>query len=515
MHDVIVVGGGHNGLVCAAYLARSGRRVLVLEQHDVLGGYCSTLDIPGAAGFRGSPFALDFVLANAQPTVADELRLADHGLRWVHPQLVMTLLLPDGTTMPFWRDRARTVAEIRRFSQRDARRYEEFCDAVWGAFRIAIPYLQGHPRRVAPSTLLQILRRSVRGARHLRPAARVFASAADEVLEEQFEREELKTLLATMCLFALSPLEEPGSGATLAFMPLQHGLGIRRPVGGSGAFCEALAASIRHRGSEVRTGARVREIAVRGGRVAGVQLEGGEWLPAPVVVGAVDPTTLLSGLLDPRHVPSQTRDELRAVPVLRSGVSLFTGNVATAERPTFASQVRSPEVYESVVMARGLDHVRGAAEFARMGELPTDPPLWMILPSALDRTLVPPGSAGESLYLYPTPVPVRAPGGDWSRAAPEHLDRCIDVLEEYAPTTRESVVGTRATSPEDLAAYSYRGHFSHVDLVPSRMGPLRPIPSLSGYRTPVRNLWHTGAGAHPMGTINGWSGRTVASTIPS
>lgn len=164
-------------------------------------------------------------------------------------------------------------------------------------------------------------------------------------------------------------------------------------------------------------------------------------------------------------------------------------------------------------MIAGLDQVQAAIRRAMQGELPEDPvPVTAWMPPVFDRSLVPPGSAGESLYIYPVATPRQLSGGrDWQTEKHRYLERCLDVLEQYAPGTRELVIGVNIRSPDDFP--SHRGHIYHVDMLPWQFGPWRPTPSLAGYRTPVEGLWHTAAGAHPIGGICGWSGRATARTL--
>jgi beta-carotene ketolase (CrtO type) len=163
-------------------------------------------------------------------------------------------------------------------------------------------------------------------------------------------------------------------------------------------------------------------------------------------------------------------------------------------------------------MLTGIDEVRAAMRKAMDGELPDRPPLTVWTPTVFDRSLVPPGSTGDSLYLYPVATPVTLSGGrDWQTEKPKYLERCLDVLEEYAPGTRDLIIGTNIRSPQDFG--SHNGNIYHVDMLLWQMGPWRPTRSLSGYRTPIEGLWHTGAGAHPVGGLSGWSGRTTARTI--
>lgn len=510
--DAIVVGGGHNGLTCAAYLARAGKRVLVLESLPTVGGYCtSEATVPEAPGFLMNTGGIDHIMTNLPPSVVDELQLARYGLRYVDIDPTASYLGPDGACLPLWQNLDRAVAEIARFSRRDADRYRQFATVLADAMDTFLPYLAGHPKQVRPTAVLDVLRRAASHRRSLGTALRIMMSSTTAVLEEWFEREEVRSALGTYAAFVMTPVDTPGVGLTL--IPMMHRWGLRRPVGGSGEFTRVLAECIRAHGGQIRTQTPVREIVVRDGRAEGVLLESGENLRAAHVVGALDPTTLLTKLLDPALLPTEVQAELRGLRVGDHNLACFKADVALRARPRFPRHGNGNEAVVAQAMISSMTDILAATRRAMQGELPDDPlPVSLWMPSLFDRALVPPGSAGESLYIYPIATPrVLSGGRDWQVEKHKYLDRCLDVLEQYAPGTKDLVIGTYIRSPEDFP--SYRGHIYHVDMYPWQFGPWRPTPSLSGYRTPIEGLWHTAAGAHPLGGLCGWSGRTTARTL--
>jgi beta-carotene ketolase (CrtO type) len=509
--DTVVIGGGHNGLTCAAYLARAGKRVVVLESLPTVGGYCtSEATVAEAPGFLMNTGGIDHIFTNIGPSVVDELQLARYGLRYVDIDPLASYLGPDGACLPLWRDLDRACAEIARFSNRDADRYREFVTVLADAVDVLTPYLMGHPKRVRAGDVLAILRRAARHRRSLVQAIRILMSSATAALDEWFDTEEIKSAIIAYTSFTTTPVDTPGLG--LCLIPIQHRWGLRRPVGGSGAFTRALVECIEAHGGEVRTNAAVREITVRDGRAQAVVLGSGEILHADHIVGALDPTTLLTKLIDPAHLPAKTRAELTGMQVGGHNLGAFKVDIALSGRPRFPRHGGGDQAVVAQAMLSNIDEVIAATRQAMAGEIPDNPPVTLWTPTVFDRDLVPPGSTGDSLYLYPIATPLKLSGGrDWQTEKQGYLDRCLDVVERYAPGTRDLIIGTHIRSPEEFP--SHNGNIYHVDMLLSQMGPWRPTPSLSGYRTPVEGLWHTAAGAHPVGGLSGWSGRTTARTI--
>lgn len=511
--DVIVVGGGHNGLVCAAYLLRAGRRVTVVEANEYIGGFATTFEHDGAPGFRGT-VAFDHVLTNIPTSVIDELDLARHGHRMVAPDPHYSWLREDGASIAFWRDQRRTAREISRFSKRDAERYGELMDAFTELWWTIIPYLQDHPTRPRARTVAQVMARAARHRRSLAVGAKIMLSSPGVVLEEWFESAEARAALANFAVGSMAPLDEPSSGFVLSVLALMSRWGVRRSVGGSGAFSEALAAEVRAQGGRIRAGTPVARILLHNGAVRGVEMADGTQLLAPQVVAAVDPYTLCHNLLGDEQLTPTLRSELRGMGVLRNNVSAFKADVAFASRPRLSAHRPERDLLSSCMMfCPTLQDVRDSTAAISRGELPDQTPMWLSLTSVLDRSLVPRGSDGDTAYVYLPSVPFElADGADWAGVKDKVAERALDTFENFAPGARRSVLNTAATSPIDLMSISpvHRGNLMHVDQTMAQFGPWRPTRSLSGYRTPWRGLWHTGAGAHPCGLMNGWSGRTTA-----
>ena len=514
MHDVIIIGAGHNGLTCGSYLARAGRRVLVLERRDIVGGMCTTEEtVAEAPGFKMNPCAVDTALTNIPVSVVDELNLAKYGLRFIKPDPWAAYVSPDGAAIGMWHDRSRTAAEIRHLSRGDADRFEKFCDMMTEAWWALMPYFQDHPTRPSLKTIGEVLWRAAKGRKSLRGAARVFLSSPEQVICEHFERDEVKAVLANLAAWSMLPLQEDGSGGVLAMMCSYFSWAVKRPVGGSGEFTKALAACVRDHGGEVRVAAPVEEVLVRGGRAYGVRLTDGQELRAGQVIGATDPMTLMDGLVAPEHVPEQTKAELRAMGNLRWNITCLKTDVALSETPVL--KCGRQELMEGyLLLGPTLEYVKQAQLESMNGELPEAMAMGPMFPSLLDRSQVPPGSSGETIYLYMPAVPLVLSGGrDWDDVKENYADKVIAELDTYLPGLKDSVIGHWCQSPKQLSQKSRNGNVVHADMSLSQMGPLRPTPSLAGYRTPIDGLWHSAAGAHPMGALQGWSGRTTARTV--
>jgi len=313
-YDAIIVGGGHHGLTCATYLARAGKRVVVLERKPWLGGMTYSREtVSQAPGFVMNPCAVDLLFTNLEPSIISELRLESFGLRQASPEPWGAYLGPEGQSIGLWRSLDRTVEEIRRYSKRDAAKFAQLCQMWCDFWYVAAPYLMDHPTRPRAKTVAELGWRAVRKRRNLAPVARMLMASPHQLIETMFESDEVKSLLAIYASGSEAPLREPGSGAVLGVIMMHIGWGIKRPIGGMAEFTSALAACLRHHGGQTRTDADVEEILVRGGQAVGVRLVNGEVLHARQVVAAVDPITLMCKLVDPAHVSDAVLDEVRNI----------------------------------------------------------------------------------------------------------------------------------------------------------------------------------------------------------
>lgn len=519
-YDAIIVGGGHNGLTCAAFLAKAGKRVLVLEARDVVGGLAWTREMTNAPGFQVNPCGVELLLTGFQPSVIDQLDLTKYGLKFVYPKALTTGLFPDGTYMPFYQNLEKTIAHIRTMSSRDADKYAELIEGITAVLDTALPYLQGHPSRIKPGMVFETLKRLYRhGPKKVARGAHILMSSIESVLEEYFTLEQVKATLGTYSCASFAPIAEPGGGLYMTVLTLIHNWGSRRPVGGTGQFTRALAACVVDHGGEIRVNAPAAQIMVRNGKAVGVVLKNGEEIKARQVVGATDPYTLATKLIDPKDLPESTHDQVRAMQNLRHGIYIFKADMALSGPPKFAfgHDKIDPDVTSTLTLCRSLDDLRKSASLGMLGEYSdTNIPLTTIDPSAYDRTMVPPGSPGQSMYFYAYNTPMQLSGGrSWENEKERYFQKLLDMYEMYAPNIRSLILDTYLTSPPEFESRYHvaKGNYSHVDMTLTQMGPLRPFKDFAAFKTPIDGLWNGASGSFPLGYMSGWPGRSAAGEV--
>ncbi len=514
-HDVIVIGAGHNGLTCAAYLAKAGKRVLVLEANKQVGGFCLTEEVPGAPGYRMNTYGIEFPFTMIRPSVVDELDLSRHGLEWVYPDPHNTYLGPEGTSWSMFHDLDRTCESIARLSQHDADYYKRLMQPIMALTHTILPYLMDHPTRPGMRTIASLIRRAVKHRKSLLPGARIMMMSPLQIING-FEREEIKAFFATSTVTGtFQEIEEPLNTGIFLYFAMMHLYPLQRAVGGSGAFTDALAACVRAAGGEVRTSAPVQRVIVRDGRARGVVLQNGEELQASEIVSSTDPTSLFTRLIEKASVPPIVQDEVRLMQVAGNGISHFKADLALSRRPSFPRHALPEDHFGGITIAPSVDFIQRLQAANRRGEIADKVPFFMAIPSVLDRTMVPPGSQGDVAYIWCGAVPHTLSGGrTWPDHKPFYLDKVLDHIEEYSPGLRESIIGVHTNSPAEFnQPWVYRGSSRALDLIPSQTAMWRPSPSLAGYRTPIHGLWLTGHGTHPMSGYNGWPGRNTARTM--
>ncbi len=518
--DAIVVGAGHNGLVAACYLARAGLRVLVLERRHLVGGACVTEET--FPGFKVSTAA--YVVSLFHKVIVSDLRLAEYGFEVLARDPSSFTPYPDGRFLILGPSQALNRAEISKFSPRDALHYPEYEAMLERVAAFVEPTLT-----MAPPNLL---RPGLRGLRqllalgrsfaHLGPGApeaiEVLAGAARPLLDRWFESVELKATLATDAIIgAMASPSMPGT----AYVLLHHVMGEtdgRRGVwgyakGGMGGLSEALARAARDLGVVIRCEAEVGRIRVRDGRVTGVALASGDEYDAPIVASNADANVTFRRLLDPKAAPAEL---LAAVDRISYESASLKINVALAELPNFRACPGAgpgPQHRGTIHICPDLDYIEHAYDDAKYGRPSERPVLECTIPSVVDPTVAPPGRHLMSIFVQYAPYALRE--STWDRLGETFADRCFDVLDDYAPNFRRSVLARQVVTPLDLErTFNLTGgNIFQGAMIPHQLFSFRSLPGCAGYRTPIKGLYLCGAAAHPGGGVMGTPGWNAAREI--
>jgi phytoene dehydrogenase-like protein len=522
--DVIVIGGGHNGLVCAFYLARAGLKVTVLEQRQVVGGAAVTEEFH--PGFRNSVAAYTVSLLN--PKIIHDLELAVHGLRIVERPLSNFLPLEEGSYLKL--GAGKTAAEVAKFSPRDAGRLEEYArhlDAAADVLRELV--LQTPPNRVqggwlgALPELLKVgklgnrvRKLSLSGQRELLD---LFTRSAGDYLDGWFESAPIKAAYGFDSIVGnyASPYS-PGS----AYVLLHHVFGEvngkkgawGHAIGGMGAITQAMASAARSRGVEIRTGCAVREVLVEKGRATGVVTAKGERLDARVVVSNLNPRLLFTRLVDAAVLPA---DFLRRMQAWRCGSGTFRMNVALSELPDFSclpGKQAAEHHGSGIIIAPSLQYMERAYHDARAFGWSREPIVEMLIPSTLDQTLAPPGQHVASLFCQHV-APQLPDGASWDAHREEVADLMIATVNRHAPNFKAAVLGRQIMSPLDLERTFglVGGDIFHGALGLDQLFAARPMLGHADYRGPLDGLYMCGAGTHPGGGVTGAPGHNAAREV--
>ncbi|HXX46607.1 MAG TPA: NAD(P)/FAD-dependent oxidoreductase [Myxococcota bacterium] len=510
----LVVGGGHNGLVCAAYLARAGLAVTVLERRPIFGGACVTEEL--WPGYRVSRAA--YVLSLFRPQIAEELELARHGLRLLTRSPSSITPLPDGRALVLGQDARDDFAEIEQFSRRDAeryRRYELWLEGIATALEPLLDDAPPHAWGLEPSNRARWRRllgsgRSLARGPGLAGAARVLFGSARAVLEDWFESEPLRATLATDAIIgAFAPPSARGTGYVL-FHHVMGRAGGQRGVwayvaGGMGALSDALAAAARAASVELRANAEVAELRVRGGRAAGVVLASGEALDADVVLSNADPARTAALVPD-----AALRRRFPAADFASPVVKL---NLALGELPRFRPRGGAPLPLTGTIHLgpTDLDGIERAFADAAAGEVSELPVVELTIPSVVDPSLAPPGKHVASIFAQYAPA-LAAGDARWPELRERAERNALRAVESLAPGFTASIEHLEVLAAPDLERVFALtgGNIFHGAMRPERLLARRPSGWLRPYRTPLPGLWLCGSGTHPGGGVMGAPGRNAA-----
>lgn len=521
IYDAIIVGGGHNGLTAAAYLARAGMSTLVLERREMVGGCCVTEEI--APGCRVS--TTSYIASMLRPEVISDLNLQQHGLRMVPCDPAIQVAFPDQTVVPWWAERDRAAADFRKFSPKDAETFLRVDDQLKKLARYLQPFFLEPPPEIDTrsvqgwSDLFRVLKRfrSISSA-EISQLISFLTGSLGEFLDRNYESDKIKTLfLANNVYGKHGGPYQPGTAIGLLFHLLSGGehelQGFYGHVmGGMGAITQALAAAGRKLGVEIRTTAPVAQIDVRNGRVRGVVLEDGTEIGSKFVLSNADPKRTFLKMVPAGELPE---DFLQAVRGIKMDGPCAKLNLVLAEEPRFTGTSSSATPLERTfyTLVPSLEFAERCYNIARTGEIPEE--LWVdcVVSSNADDSLAPAGK--HILTCFVQYVPYRLRKGSWDDNRDLLANRVVKKIGEYAPNVPNAILARHVLTPLDLErTYGLtEGNIFHGDLTLEQLFFMRPVPGWSRYRTPVAGLYLCGAGAHPGGGVTGAPGHNAAHQV--
>jgi phytoene dehydrogenase-like protein len=517
-YDAIVIGGGHNGLVNAAYLAKAGKKVLVLERRHVLGGAAVTEEI--IPGFKFS--VCSYVVSLLRPEIIRELDLPRHGLE----------ILPlDGTFTPMpngdhlWRvnDHGVTRREIARHSKLDAEAYDEFGKAMVQMCRFVKPILSmvpPDPTTLNPKDLMKLLflgRRfkDLNGEDKYNQVQLMTMSAID-FLDQWFETDVLKaTMSASGIIGTFLGVRSPGT----AYVLLHHYMGEIDGAfrawgfarGGTGAISNAIGDAAREAGVEIRTQVGVAQILVKDGKAVGVATTSGDEFYAPIISSSVDPNLTFIKMIEAKHLPEDFRAEVTRYKYRGSSGKV---NLALDALPDFKCMPGpGKHLRGAISISPSVDYMERAYDDAKYGRYSRRPYIDMVIPSLTDPSVAPPGKHVMSCFVQYAPYKLKE--GMWDDIKEEFGNNVIDTVSEYAPNLKDIIVGKQVVTPLDLEREwgLTEGNIFQGELTLEQLFFLRPVPGWAQFKTPIKNLWMCGSATHPGGGIMGAPGRLAALEI--
>ncbi|HET6596732.1 MAG TPA: NAD(P)/FAD-dependent oxidoreductase [Anaerolineales bacterium] len=525
-YDAIIIGGGHNGLVAAAYLARAGKKVVVLERRHIVGGAAVTEEI--FPGYKFTEFS--YVVSLLRPEIIRDLELPKHGLKILPLPSTFTPMDGErrGDYLASWDDHDLTRREIYRHSPRDAEAYDEYARVMARAAKAIKPIINlipPDPSSLNPRDLLNLLKvgryaKSL-SEKELYTIAKLVTQSSADLLEEWFETDALKGTKAASGIIGtfLGP-RSPGT----AYVLLHHYMGEIDGAfrawgfakGGSGGVSGSILNAAKALGVEIRVNASVKQVIVKNGRAMGVALENGDELHANVVMSAADPKRTFLQFVEPKHFPD---DFVTSIQNFRTRGSSGKVNMALSELPNFTALPFQGKGADSalhrgaVSISPSIDYIERAYDDAKHGQISKRPYLDMIFPSMIDPDMAPPGQHVLSCFVQYAPYDLE---GGWNDEKRNELgEAVISTIEEYAPNIRKCIIGMQVISPKDIEAIAgiTGGNIFHGELLLHQIFFLRPVPQWADFRTPLNGYYFGASGAHPGGGVMGAAGMLAAKEI--
>lgn len=529
-YDVVIIGAGHNGLVCAAYLLKAGYSVLLLEKRSIPGGAATTEEsLPQEApGFKFNLCAIDHEFIHLGPVV-EELELEKYGLEYLECDPVVFCPHPDGKYFLGHKSLEKTCAEIARYSERDAKKYAEYTDYWQRALGAMIPMFNAPPKSVidilgnydikkirdlfsvigAPSKTLDFIR--------------TMLTSAEDLLNEWFDSEFLKAPLSRLAAELGAPPSQKTIAVGAIMMAMRHDPGMARPRGGTGALVQALLNLVKSKGGVVLCDSHVEKILIDDGKAVGVRVAGGkEYRANKGVISNIDAKRVFLQLVDNNdidQVEPNLRERLERR-IVNNNETILKIDLALNEVPRFERFDHKDEyLIGSVLIADSVSHVEKAHSECTLGKIPDDDPsMYLVVPTVRDPSMAPPGKHTAWIEFF---APYQIAGAEgtglkgtgWTDELKNKVaDRVIDKLADYAPNVKNAIIARQVESPAELSDRlgAYKGNYYHVDMTLDQMVFFRPLPEIANYRTPIDNLYLTGAGTHPGGSISGMPGRNCA-----
>ena len=536
-YDAIVIGAGHNGLVCAAYLLKAGYSVLLLEKRSVPGGAATTEEAirENAPGFKFNLCAIDHEFIFHAPVI-EELELYKYGLKYLHCDPHTFCPHPDGKYLLAHKSLMKTHAAIAKYSKKDADNYVDFIK-YWSQLMSAIaPWFNAPPQDIiklaknyGKQNILDVL--SIAGSKNKAlDFIRNMITSPEDLLNEWFDTEIVKAPLARLAAEIGAPPSQKGITAGLMMLAMRHHPGMARPQGGTGALTQALVKLVTSLGGKILTEQMVKEVIINDKQQAvGVSVTGGKSYRAnKAVISNIDVRRLFLQLVEEKAVSSNLRNRV-ARRIVNNNETILKIDCALSEAPRFTAYEKDNKdnldhLIGTVLIADSVAHVEQAHSLANMGQIPdSDPSMYLDIPSILDPTLAPEGK--HTLWIeFFAPYQIAGKEGTglngtgWTDEIKNKVaDNVINKLIEYAPNIQNSIIARRVESPAELGERlgSYKGNYYHLDMTLDQMIFLRPLPEIANYTTPIKNLYLTGAGTHPGGSISGMPGRNCAQVFLS